>query len=164
MVLLLGQGWKKRTAYRSLCPQAKSSQSTGYVSQPASVSVIPTLGRLSLQAREFKVSLGCLNETLSQEAESAVYLQKEFSQEIRKAAGKSSQDLRIWLPSADCRALRPFHNVSFPFLHQLYQPQAEIDRLPPRQEESGTSQVHVSGTARWWPPSAEVSIATPRPL
>lgn len=72
LVLLLGQGWRKQTAYRSLCPQAKSSQSTGYVSQPASVSVIPALGRLSLQAGEFKVSLGCLNETLSQEAESAV--------------------------------------------------------------------------------------------
>lgn len=89
-------GLEEADSIETPVPRQRAHRNLGMsVSMPA----IPTLGRLSLQAGEFKVSLGYLNETLSQKAGSAqFYLQREFSQEIRKAAGKSSQDLRSLAP------------------------------------------------------------------
>lgn len=65
----------------------------------ACLSFQPALQRLRLQAGEQEVSLGYIKETVSQKAESMqFYLQREASQEIRKAARKSSQDLRSPAP------------------------------------------------------------------
>lgn len=76
--------------------------------------------------------------------------------------GKTPRTSEAQLRSPGSRAPPPAQDVSFPSSTAV--PTRGIDvRLPPRQEESGTSQVHVSGSSRVVASSAGVSMATPRP-